>query len=63
MSERNIILENLDEKDILILRTLQQNAKLTTKQVAAECHLSLTPVFERITIRERRIYKTLHYST
>ncbi|MBR5764581.1 MAG: AsnC family protein, partial [Bacteroidaceae bacterium] len=36
--------ESLDEKDILILRTLQQNAKLTTKQVAAECHLSLTPV-------------------
>ena len=56
MSERNIILENLDEKDILILRTLQQNAKLTTKQVAAECHLSLTPVFERIKRLENEGY-------
>lgn len=56
MSDRNIIHENLDEKDILILRTLQQNAKLTTKQVAAECHLSLTPVFERIKRLENEGY-------
>ena len=56
MTEKKIIYENLDEKDILILRTLQQNAKLTTKQVAAECHLSMTPVFERIRRLENEGY-------
>lgn len=56
MTEKIITQEKLDEKDILILRTLQQNAKLTTKQVAAECHLSLTPVFERIRRLENEGY-------
>lgn len=55
MAENNII-ETLDEKDIMILRTLQQNARLTVKQVAAACHLSLTPVFERIKRLEREGY-------
>ncbi|MCI7310027.1 MAG: Lrp/AsnC family transcriptional regulator [Prevotella sp.] len=48
--------ESLDEKDILILRTLQQNAHLTVKQVAATCHLSITPVFERIKRLEKDGY-------
>lgn len=48
--------ENLDEKDILILRTLQQDAHLTVKQVAATCHLSITPVFERIKRLEKEGY-------
>ena len=56
MIEKVTTQESLDEKDILILRTLQQNAKLTTKQVAAECHLSLTPVFERIKRLENEGY-------
>ncbi len=55
MTENNLI-ESIDEKDILILRTLQQNARLTVKQVAAECHLSLTPVFERIKRLEKDGY-------
>ena len=37
-----------DEKDIEILRLLQDNADLTNKEIAAKVHLSPTPVFERI---------------
>jgi Lrp/AsnC family transcriptional regulator, leucine-responsive regulatory protein len=38
----------LDEKDITILRLLQQNARMTVKEIAAAVHLSTTPVHERI---------------
>lgn len=38
----------LDENDLAILGILQDNADLTTKQVANMVHLSPTPVFERI---------------
>jgi Lrp/AsnC family transcriptional regulator, leucine-responsive regulatory protein len=38
----------LDEKDITILRMLQQNARMTVKEIAAAIHLSTTPVHERI---------------
>ena len=38
----------LDDKDKEILRALQQNARLTTKELAAKVHLSTTPVFERV---------------
>ncbi len=38
----------LDEKDVLILRLLQQNAKMTVREIAAQVHLSTTPVHERI---------------
>src|SRR5687767_4647406 len=38
----------LDEKDYAILRLLQQNAKLTVREIAAAIHLSATPVHERI---------------
>ncbi len=41
-------METLDSKDILILRTLQENARLTTKELAARVNLSSTPVFERL---------------
>lgn len=37
-----------DEKDLAILRLLQQNAKLTVREIAAAVHLSATPVHERI---------------
>lgn len=41
-------METLDKKDLQILRTLQQNARLTTKELAAQVNLSPTPVFERL---------------
>ncbi|MDD6821152.1 MAG: AsnC family protein, partial [Paraprevotella sp.] len=39
--------EDLDHTDLEILRILQKNARLTTKELAAQVHLSTTPVFER----------------
>ena len=41
-------LEKLDKVDLQILRTLQSNARLTTKELAASVNLSSTPVFERL---------------
>lgn len=41
-------METLDKKDLQILRTLQSNARLTTKELAAQVNLSTTPVFERL---------------
>jgi Lrp/AsnC family leucine-responsive transcriptional regulator len=38
----------LDEKDKAILRLLQANAKMTVREIAAQVHLSTTPVHERI---------------
>jgi DNA-binding Lrp family transcriptional regulator len=38
----------LDEKDRLILRLLQENAKITVREIASKIHLSTTPVHERI---------------
>jgi Lrp/AsnC family transcriptional regulator, leucine-responsive regulatory protein len=38
----------LDDKDLAILRLLQQNARMTVKEIAAAVHLSTTPVHERI---------------
>ena len=40
--------DKLDKVDLLILRTLQENARLTTKELAARVNLSSTPVFERL---------------
>ena len=37
----------LDATDIKILTCLQDNSRLTTKELAAKVHLSTTPVFER----------------
>jgi Lrp/AsnC family leucine-responsive transcriptional regulator len=44
----------LDEKDRAILRLLQTNAKATVREIAAQVHLSTTPVHERI----RRLEET-----
>lgn len=41
-------METLDKVDLQILRTLQQNARLTTKELASRVSLSSTPVFERL---------------
>ena len=40
--------DKLDRVDLQILRTLQENARLTTKELAARVSLSSTPVFERL---------------
>ena len=42
----------LDATDIKILTCLQDNSRLTTKELAAKVHLSTTPVFERHKLRE-----------
>ena len=49
-------METLDETDLQILRTLQKNAKLTTKELAEAVHLTPTPVFERQKRLERHGY-------
>jgi Lrp/AsnC family leucine-responsive transcriptional regulator len=53
----------LDLKDIAILHLLQQNARMTVKEIAAKVHLSTTPVHERIKRMEQsgviRQYATL----
>ena len=53
--------DKLDRVDLQILRTLQENARLTTKELAARVSLSSTPVFERLkTVGEWRIYKEVY---
>ena len=47
-------MEQIDKTDILILRALQKNAKLTTKELAKAVHLTPTPVFERLKRMERQ---------
>ena len=42
------ILPVLDEKDLAILRLLQQNARITVREISDAIHLSTTPVHERI---------------
>ena len=49
-------MEALDSIDLQILRTLQRNAKLTTKELAEAVHLTPTPVFERQKRLERQGY-------
>lgn len=39
---------SLDKKDFAILHWLQQNARMTVKEIAAKTNLSTTPVYERI---------------
>jgi DNA-binding Lrp family transcriptional regulator len=46
LSNENI--SELDDKDLAILRLLQENAKITVREIAAKVHLSPTPVHERI---------------
>ncbi|MBQ4221480.1 MAG: winged helix-turn-helix transcriptional regulator, partial [Bacteroidales bacterium] len=46
----------IDEIDIKILRALQEDARQTTKELAAKVNLSTTPVFERLKRLEREGY-------
>ncbi|AZA89471.1 Leucine-responsive regulatory protein [Chryseobacterium nakagawai] len=41
-------MEQLDDKDLKLLKLLQNNAKLTVKELAKEVNLSPSPVFERV---------------
>ncbi len=47
---------NLDETDIRILGCLQENSRLTTKELASKIHLSTTPTFERVKRLEKEGY-------
>lgn len=38
----------LDKMDLAILKLLQENARITVKEISAQVHLSTTPVHERI---------------
>lgn len=38
----------LDKTDIQILRALQENARITNKELSAKVHLSPSPVYERL---------------
>ena len=49
---------DLDETDIAILRELQQNSRLTIKELASRVNLSLSPVHERMRHLERDGYIT-----
>ena len=49
-------METLDKTDLEILRTLQENARLTTKELASRVSLSPTPVFERLKTLESKGY-------
>lgn len=48
--------ERLDDIDIKILRALQENAKLTTKELAQAINLSPSPTYERQRRLEREGY-------
>ena len=39
---------SLDQKDLAILKLLQENARITIKEISDKMHLSTTPVHERI---------------
>ena len=41
-------MERLDKIDVKLLRILQRDSNLTTKEIAAKVNLSSTPVFERV---------------
>jgi Lrp/AsnC family leucine-responsive transcriptional regulator len=46
--EESTIPVKLDQKDLAILRLLQENARITVKEISDKIHLSTTPVYERI---------------
>jgi Lrp/AsnC family leucine-responsive transcriptional regulator len=49
-------MEPLDEIDKALLRRLQENAKITTKELASELCLTISPVYERIKRLEKLGY-------
>ena len=49
-----MIQQTLDDTDLAILRALQEDCRLTTKELSAKIHLSTTPTFERLRRLERQ---------
>ena len=49
-------MELLDDIDKIILKNLQENAKITTKELASILNLSISPVYERIKRLESQNY-------
>src|SRR4028119_2021875 len=53
-----VIQFSLDKMDLEILRLLQENARITVKEISNKVHLSTTPVHERIKrMEESRVIK------
>jgi len=48
IAEKPLLPVMLDEKDLAILRILQQNARATVREIANQVKLSTTPIHERI---------------
>jgi DNA-binding Lrp family transcriptional regulator len=46
--KENPAIVEIDDRDRAILRLLQENAKITVREIAHQIHLSPTPVHERI---------------
>lgn len=46
----------IDNTDIKILKLLQENSNITTKELARKVNLSATPVFERVKQLEKKGY-------
>ena len=49
-------MENLDNIDLQILKQLQENSNINTKELASKLFLTVTPVYERIKRLERDGY-------
>ncbi|WP_042721138.1 MULTISPECIES: Lrp/AsnC family transcriptional regulator [Flavobacteriales] len=49
-------MDQLDDKDLQLLRLLQNDSKLTVKELAKEINLSPSPVFERVKRLEQEGY-------
>ena len=54
--KKNPMTEHLDKTDILILKALQENGRITVKDLALKVHLSTTPVFDRMRRLEKEGY-------
>ncbi len=51
--KENFSVSNLDGIDLKLLEILQEDGKITTKEIAKRVHLSPTPVYERIKRMEK----------
>ena len=49
-------MQNLDSIDLQILKHLQENSNINTKELASKLFLTVTPVYERIKRLERDGY-------
>ena len=47
-AETTSVNNSMDSKDLAILQLLQENARITVKEISEKIHLSTTPVHERI---------------